>query len=135
MIGRPHKDEYDAVEIRRPGVTPVGRADLDLPEMPYSPTTLTNRTTSAPIFEPPTLLMGDSFTSASGQALGGLFAHLTLLHGQIAGPYPEAVARQMGQADVIVYEVVERTIASGDVPLLSDASLEAIEAELAANPR
>jgi hypothetical protein len=135
MIGAPHEDEYDAVEVRRPGVTPVGRDSLDLPEMPYSPVTLTNRSTGAPLFEPSTLLMGDSFTSASRQALGSLFAHLTLLHGQVAEPFPDAVAHRMADADVVVYEVVERTIAGGDVPLLSDASLEAVERTLSANPR
>jgi hypothetical protein len=134
MIGQPHEDEYPAVEVRRPGVAPVGREGLDLPEMPYTPVTLTNETTGASLFEPATLLLGDSFTSASRQALGSLFADVTLLHGQVAGPFPEAVAGLMSDADAVVYEVVERTIAGGDVPLLEDASLDAIEAELAANP-
>ena len=135
MIGTPHEDEYDAVEVHRPGVTPVGRDSLDLPEMPYTPVTLTNRSTDAALFKPSTLLMGDSFTSASRQALGSLFADLTLLHGQVAEPFPEAVASRMADADVVVYEVVERTIAGGDVPLLEDKSLQAIEAELRAHPR
>lgn len=135
LLGLPREDEFAAVEVRRPGVEPVGRAELDWPELPYSPVTLTNRTTGAPLFEPPALVLGDSFTSASTQALGGIFADVTILHGQVAIGYPEVVARLMAEAEVVVYEVVERTIASGDVPLLEDASLQAVEAALAAGPR
>lgn len=135
LIGRPREDEYAAVEVRRRGVTPVGRDGLDLPEMPYTPITVTNRTTGAALFEAPTLLIGDSFTSASRQALGSLFADLTLLHGDVAEPFPEAVAAEMAAADVVVFEVVERTLASGEASLLNDEVLAAVEAELARRPR
>ena len=135
MISAPHADTFADYELRRPGVVPVGRPDLALPQMPYSPQTFTDSTTGAPLFKPATLLLGDSFTSASGATLGSLFAHVTLLHNETSSQYPEAVANQMAGADVVVYEIVERSVASGRGALISDASLTAIEKTLAAHPR
>jgi alginate O-acetyltransferase complex protein AlgJ len=135
MISAPHLDSFPDVEVQRPGVTPVGRSSLTLPAMPYSPQTFTDKTTGASLFTPKTLLLGDSFSSASGPSLGGLFAHVTLLHNETSGPYPQAVANLMSDSDVVVIEVVERTIASGRGSLISDASLSAIEKTLAAHHR
>ena len=135
MIGSPNVDSFPDYELRRPGVEPVGREGLALPAMPYSPRTFTDTTTGAPLFTPATLLLGDSFSSASGGTLGPLFADVTLLHNEAADPYPQAVASRMAEADVVVYEIVERTIASGRGALISDESLTAIEKTLAAQPR
>ena len=41
----------------------------------------------------------------------------------------------MADADVVVYEIVERSLASGRAALIDDAALDAIETSLAANPR
>jgi alginate O-acetyltransferase complex protein AlgJ len=135
LIGQPKEDEIEQVELRRPGVTPVGRDSLDLPEMPYGAETFTSETTSAPLFQPDTLLLGDSFTSASRTMLGQFFAKITLLHNEVAGPSPQAVADLMAANDVVILEVVERTIASGRGPIVDDAALTAIERTLAAAPR
>jgi hypothetical protein len=135
MIGQPHVDKVEGVQIQRDGVTPVGRPSLDLPEMPYAPQTFRDSSTAAPLFQPATLLLGDSFTSASRTQLGSYFADLTLLHNQVPGPYPQAVADQMVKADVVVYEIVERDIASGRGPLTGDASLADITRTLAAHPK
>ena len=135
MIGAPHVDRFADAQLRRLGVVPVGRASLDLPEVPYSPETFTNRTTGAKLYAPPTLMLGDSFTSASGTALGPLFANVTLLHNNTANLYPQAVASLMASADTVIYEVVERDVASGRGGLISDSSLAAIEKTLAAQPR
>lgn len=135
LIGRPQDDQVGAVQLTRNGVNPVGRDELALPEMPYAPETFTNTTTDAPLYEPATLLLGDSFTTAARSALGGVFADVTLLHNEVAGSFPEAVAEQMINADTVVYEIVERTIGAGGGALITDASLDAIEAALAASPR
>jgi hypothetical protein len=135
MISAPHLDSFPDFALQRPGVSPVGRSGLALPAMPYSPQTFTDRTTGAALFTPKTLLLGDSFSSASGGTLGPLFANVTLLHNEAAGPYPQAVASRMADADVVVVEIVERTIASGRGSLISDASLTAIETTLAAHHR
>ena len=135
MLGQPVDDKIQTVELRRPGVSPIGRVGLQLPAMPLAPETFTDTTTGAPLFTPPTLLLGDSFSSASADMLGGLFSKVTLLHNEVASQSPQAVADLMVDNDVVVYEIVERTIASGRGALIEDASLDAIEKTLAAHPR
>jgi alginate O-acetyltransferase complex protein AlgJ len=135
MIGERRTDTVPKVVIQRDGVSPVGRATLDFPEMPYSPQTFTDASTAAPLFTPRTLILGDSFTSASGAMLGPYFAHATLLHEEASGPYAQAVAKLMVDNDVVVVEIVERTIAGGGGAIISDTALSAITPALAANHR
>ena len=136
LLGRPRVDEYPDVAVRRAGVVPVGREALDLPGLPVAqPVRATNRTTGAPLFEPPTLLLGDSFTNSSRATLGPFFADLTLLHNEAAVENPQVTADAVAAADVVVVEVVERTIASGRGALLRSDVLSAIEDALAASPR
>ena len=135
MIGEARTDRVPQTEIRRDGVSPVGRDSLDLPQVPYAPETFRDTTTAAPLFTPHTLMLGDSFTSASARMLGPYFADVTLLHNAVAGPSPQGVADQMVNSDVVVVEVVERDIAAGNSPLISDASLAAITTTLAGHPR
>jgi hypothetical protein len=136
MLGMTTEDEIPTVELRRPGVTPVNRESLQLPELSLTgPVSATNRTTDAPLFEPHTLLLGDSFTASSLPVLGPLFANVSLLHNEVAGANPQMVANAMADADVVVYEIVERTIGAGGGSLIQDASLEAIERTLAQQPR
>ena len=136
MLGSTSDDEITDVRIERPGVTPVGRDSLELPEMPLDgPVTVRDTTTGAYLFPEPTLLLGDSFSNSSRGVLGGLFADLTLLHNEVAATYPQITADAMADADVVVYEIVERTIGSGRGAMIDDATLAAVEATLAANPR
>jgi alginate O-acetyltransferase complex protein AlgJ len=136
MIGRATEDEFPSVEMRRPGVTPVGRESLELPEMSLTtPATSTNETSDAPLFGPRTLLLGDSFSNASRTFLGTLFRDISVLHNEVASTAPQVPADAMADADVVVYEIVERTIASGRGALIDDAALDAAEKTLAANPR
>lgn len=136
MLGSTSDDEFPNVSVERPGVTPVGRDSLELPEMPLDgPVTVRDTTTGAYLFPEPTLLLGDSFSNASRGVLGGLFADLTLLHNEVAATYPQVTADAMVDADVVVYEIVERTIGSGRGAMIDDATLAAVEATLAANPR
>ena len=60
---------------------------------------------------------------------------MTLLHNEVAGPYPQAVADLLVDSDVVVLEIVERTIGGGGGAMISDEALAAIEATLAQNPR
>jgi hypothetical protein len=136
LIGRPSEDEFTAVAVSRPGVRPVGRDDIALPEMSVSgPVTVTNETSGAPLFEPATLLLGDSFSNASRPLLGPLFRQVTVLHNEYAATDPQVAADAMVDADVIVLEIVERTIASGRGAMIDDATLDAVERTLASNPR
>ena len=136
MLGTRTEDEVNDVAVERPGVAPVGRETLDLPGVPTGqPATARNESTDALLFPGRTLLLGDSFTNASLSQLGGLFTDVTLLHNEVAGPYPQAVADLMVDSDVVVLEIVERTIGGGGGAMISDEALAAIEATLARNPR
>jgi alginate O-acetyltransferase complex protein AlgJ len=136
MLGQPTEDEFPDVQLHRPGVEPVGRDALDLPPMSMTgPATVTNRTTDAPLFQPRTLLLGDSFSNASRGFLAPLFAHISVLHNEVATQNPQVAADAIADSDVVVYEIVERTISSGRGAMISDAALAAVEKTLAAHPR
>jgi hypothetical protein len=136
MSGRPTEDEYTAVSVSRPGVRPVGRDDIALPEMSQAgPVTVTNETSGAPLFEPATLLLGDSFSNSSRPLLGPMFRQVTVLHNEYADIDAQATADALADADVVVLEIVERTIASGRGVMIDDRTLAAVERTLAAHPR
>jgi alginate O-acetyltransferase complex protein AlgJ len=136
MLGLTSEDDLPAVEVRRPGVTAVGRDSLQLPAQSLTaPVTATTSTTDAPLFKPHTLLLGDSFTMMSRDPLGTLFANVSLLHCEAAATSPQVAADAIADADVVVYEIVERSVGSGWASLIQDASLEAIEETLAQHPR
>jgi hypothetical protein len=124
------------VSVSRPGVRPVGREDIALPEMSQSgPVTVTNETSGAPLFEPATLLLGDSFSNSSRPLLGPLFRSVTVLHNEYADTDVQATADALAAADVVVLEIVERNIASGRAAMIDDRTLDAVERTLAAHPR
>ncbi|MBB3678707.1 alginate O-acetyltransferase AlgX-related protein [Modestobacter versicolor] len=135
MLGLPHDDPVEGVELRRDGVTPVGRDSLEVSELSDRPDRVLNETNGAPLFQPRTVLLGDSFTNASTAMIGQFFADLTLLHNEVAADSPQTVADALAESDVVVYEIVERVFIADGGPLLDDASLSAIESTLAANPR
>jgi hypothetical protein len=136
MLGLTTEDAFPALEIRRPGVMPVGRDSLQLPLLSLgAPVTATTETRGAPLFEPHTLLLGDSFTDVSAPFLGTLFANVSLLHNEAAATEPQVVAEAVADADVVVFEIVERSIGIGGGALIQDASLQAIEQTLAQHPR
>jgi hypothetical protein len=136
LIGSPTEDQWQGVQLTRAGVTPVGRESLIWPELPVDqPVTVLNSTTGAPLFQPRTAVFGDSFTNSSRLDLAGLFGQASLLHDDVALTRPQVAADAMAGADVVVYEVVERNLASGRGTLLGDAALTAIEKTLAAQPR
>jgi hypothetical protein len=133
LIGRPHVDSYPSFDLVRPGVRPNY---TDVPTLPFgSPVTVTATTSGAPLYAPHTLLLGDSFSNASRLYVPKLFANLTLLHNEAAGGHPQLGAQAIVDSDVVVYEIVERTIASGRGTLIDDKALSAVEAALKAHPR
>jgi alginate O-acetyltransferase complex protein AlgJ len=133
MLGLTTQDEFASIEVRRPGVAPRGRDSLELPELSTTePSAATTSTTGAPLFGPHTLLLGDSFTAHSRTPLGTLFADVSLLHNEAD---PQVAADAIADADVVVFEIVERSIGSGWAGLIQDDSLTAVEQTLARQPR
>jgi hypothetical protein len=64
-----------------------------------------------------------------------VFADVSLLHNEAAATAPQVAAEAIADADVVVFEIVERSIGIGGGALIDDASLAAIEQALARSPR
>jgi hypothetical protein len=114
LLGEPRQDEVLVWAVARPGVV-VRRADE---------TGLASTTTDAPLWTPPTLIVGDSFTRASLPQLAPLFAEARLVQTDLAEDDPEELVAAVLAADAVVLEVVERAVAAGDLPLTDPAFLD-----------
>jgi hypothetical protein len=71
-----------------------------------------------------------SFTDASFRAVYSLFTDLVRVNNQRTRP--ELVAREIANAEVVVYEVAERYIVSGYSAIISNRELGLIQTALAA---
>jgi hypothetical protein len=92
-----------------------------------------NTTTGVALFKPRTALLGDSFTDASFRAVYSLFADLVRVSNERT-PGSQA-AQAVAGAEVVIFEVVERNIVSGDSSIISDKGLSLIQDALDAAPR
>ena len=97
-------------------------------------TRLSATTTDAPLWTPPTLVLGDSFTQSSRDALAPLFASAQIVHPETANVDAASVVRAVQGADTVVLEIVERSVATGDVPVVGEPFLAALEQALAPPP-
>ncbi|RSN37475.1 hypothetical protein DL990_00040 [Amycolatopsis sp. WAC 01416] len=80
------------------------------------------------------LIYGDSFTKASSRYLSGAFTNLTMLaHFTQKTPQAEAVDAFVN-ANVVVIEAVERSVAGGQLAFIDPAFLEAVKKALAEHP-
>lgn len=82
----------------------------------------------------PTAVLGDSFLVAASRYLPAAFADVTLQYYFAAGKDPDQVIRTIGDAEVVVLQVVERNIAAGSVEVLDQGFLDKLGAELAKRP-
>jgi alginate O-acetyltransferase complex protein AlgJ len=82
----------------------------------------------------PTVVLGDSFLVAASRYLPAAFADVTLQYYLTAGTDPDQVVRTIGDAEIVVLEVVERNIAAGVPEVLDQAFLDKLSQELARRP-
>ncbi len=120
LLGTPTVDQVPGWALERPGVV-VRRADE---------TGLVSTTTGAPLWTPPTLVVGDSFTKASLPQLAPLFADARLVQTSLAADDPEALVAAVLAADTVVVQVVERAVAAGGLALVEPAFLDRLAAAL-----
>lgn len=114
LLGTPRTDEVPGWALERPGVV-VRRADE---------TGLASTTTGAPLWTAPTLIVGDSFTKASLPQLAPLFADARLVQATLAEEDAAALVAALVAADTVVLELVERSVAAGDLPITDPAFLD-----------
>ncbi|PRX50491.1 acetyltransferase AlgX (SGNH hydrolase-like protein) [Prauserella shujinwangii] len=82
----------------------------------------------------PTLVFGDSFTLASSRYLPAGFSDLTMLAYPSMGDNPDATIAAFVKSDVIVLEVVERSVAAGNLPFLEGDFIDQVGRALAERP-
>lgn len=82
----------------------------------------------------PTLVLGDSFALSAGETLPSVFDDLTVVHHDVAATDPGTVTDAMIASQVVVLEVVERDLVSGNSPVLSSQFLTRAAAALTTHP-
>ncbi|HEY9472761.1 MAG TPA: hypothetical protein VIS06_02800 [Mycobacteriales bacterium] len=141
ILGRPETDTMAACQIAV-GDTPITGSfpvvpGSTTPDFGSAPVKIDNRYAAKVGFSgvrDRTLLLGDSFSSASRPYLFPLFEDLTLLQNQTAGQSPSRVADAIVNSDVVAYEIVERTVAGGQDAFLAERTVQAVERALRAHP-
>lgn len=82
----------------------------------------------------PVTMLADSYSESAARYLQAGFADVALVSYETAGSDPARIGALMAHRPVVVLEVVERNLASGNVALLQPGALDAISAQLAARP-
>lgn len=129
LLGHPEKDTLPAKPLVRDGVSMAAGSDLSLKY--YQSTHVVNTTTDAPLYQPKTLILGDSFLDTSKQYIAPYFADLTMLHNQSHGIQ---MANAMIGSSTVIFEVAERVATTGNSVLLATSTLNTIAKVLAAHP-
>lgn len=121
QLGTPRTDTVPGWRLEREGVTVTDER----------PTTLAATTTGAPLYEPSTLILGDSFTQSSLSLLSPLFASARIVQPATATDDPAALVSAIRSSDTVVLEIVERSVVAGDLPIIDEDFLTALEQALA----
>ncbi len=124
QLGTPRTDTVPGWRLEREGVTVTDERA----------TTLAATTTGAPLHTPSTLILGDSFTQSSLSVLSPLFASARVVQPATATDDPAARVTPVQSSDPVVLEIVERSVVAGDVPIIDEQFLVALEQALAAAP-
>jgi hypothetical protein len=82
----------------------------------------------------PTAVLGDSFLVNASSYLPAAFADLTLQYYRSALNRPDEVIETFTDAEIVVFEVVERNIAAGAIDLLDQRFLDRLDEELQKHP-
>lgn len=93
--------------------------------------------TSAPLdstVNDPTLVFGDSFTLSATQYLPAGFSDVTILGYPSLAKDERTALRAFADADVVVVQAVERSVAGSVLPFLDDGFIERARQALAARP-
>jgi hypothetical protein len=124
QLGTPREEEVPGWRVERDGVTVTE----------LSGSRLRSASTGAPLHTPATLVVGDSFTQNARPSLAPLFADARIVHPLTATADPEALIAAVVAADTVVLEIVERSVEGGDVALVDEEFLDALEQALSSAP-
>jgi alginate O-acetyltransferase complex protein AlgJ len=120
LLGQRTTEQAPLFSVTRPGVTTTVNTTSQLADT----------TTDAPLITPKTLFISDSFTDSSRFAINPFFAQAGFINSSAAGTaYPELV-QSIKSAQIVVLEIVERTVIDGKAPLLDSTVLANLAASL-----
>lgn len=141
LLGVPRSASLRSATLDRPGVevqsggTTV--APSSIPDLGYTPTTVTATSTAAPLLPGRTLVIGDSFFRTMRGDVAGMTESLTYVH-NLAPDKPggtEVTAKALAQSDTLVYELVERYAVGGYVSFQKPANVDALVNAMLQHPR
>lgn len=82
----------------------------------------------------PAVVLGDSFMGAMSRYAPAAFTDVTMLSHTVVTRDPGLVAKTFGDNEIVILEVVERTIAGGALSATDQGFIDTVERELAARP-
>lgn len=127
LLGIPVEETIDRWRLVRDGVRRVRQDDR---ELPVSFTTA-HTSDRAPLYQPRTLLIGDSFTRNSLPWVLPYFADVTYLRSDAPR---ERIAEKVRHSETVVVEIVERHLVGGRADILDDLTLDALDRALSTPP-
>lgn len=86
------------------------------------------------VIDQPTAVLGDSFGIAASSYLPAAFSDLTMVDYSSFGADQAGMIETMADAEVVVFEIVERNLAAGRLPMLKNSVIDGIRTGLAQRP-
>ncbi|MQA11381.1 MAG: hypothetical protein GEU98_23090 [Pseudonocardiaceae bacterium] len=129
MMGRPADKRGMSYELRPDGFTDrTGELlrNLNRPVHRKSDSTIGT-------IDERTTVLGDSFTKVASRYLPAAFTDLTMLHYNSITDDARVAAKSLADSEIVVVQIVERSLASGNAPILDQGFIN--EASAALQPR
>jgi hypothetical protein len=131
LLGRTGKMTINNYELAPDGKT-VREKKLN---EPFPAPQRSTQTAGTGMVRPKVVMIGDSFAAPLASYMSAAFTDFTFVHLNTAASDPKPTGQLMAGADVVVIEVVERNMLSGNSAVMSSRHLETFKAELARQPR
>jgi hypothetical protein len=120
LLGQRTTEQAPLFSVTRPGVTTTLNTASQLADT----------TTGAPLITPKTLFISDSFTDSSRFAINPFFAQAGFINSSAAGTAYDELVESIKSSQIVVLEIVERTVIGGQAPLLDSNVLAKLAASL-----
>jgi alginate O-acetyltransferase complex protein AlgJ len=130
LIGKNGKNNATSYRLRPNGRT--DRADPGTSDL-FEPLHRKSSPLTGQVFAK-TAVLGDSFLVAASRYLPAAFSDVTMQYYLMAGRDPAQVIKTIGDAEIVVVEIVERNIAAGTPEILSQGFIDSLAPELAKRP-
>jgi alginate O-acetyltransferase complex protein AlgJ len=120
LLGQRTTEQAPLFSVTRPGVTTTVNTASQLADT----------TTGAQLITPKTLFISDSFTDSSRFAINPFFAQAGFINSSAAGTAYDELVQSIKSSQIVVLEIVERTVIGGQAPLLDSSVLAKLAASL-----